>query len=65
VHFFSPREYFCDGEKCRFTDGEPFSLDEAHLSAHGSVMVARAMRAQIEALLKDVRSRTVPRKKDE
>lgn len=57
AHFFSPREYFCAGVKCRFTDGELFSLDEAHLSAHGSVMVVRAMRPQIEALLKDARSR--------
>ena len=63
AHFFSPREYFCEGVKCRFTDGELFSLDEAHLSAHGSVMVVRAMRPQIEALLNDARSKTVPRKK--
>lgn len=49
--FFSPREFFCSGAKCRFSDGELFTFDIGHLTPHGSALVARAMAPKIKAML--------------
>jgi hypothetical protein len=51
LSFFSPVEFWCRGVKCRFTDGQLFTFDRGHLTAHGSEVIVRAMRPKIENAL--------------